>query len=328
MRRVSSIALAAALASPLIGAPSEAVEITEWTVPWENSRPRDPYVEGPAAVWFVGQKGDYLARFDPGDTRFTKIDLEPGTGPHNLVVDARGRVWFAGNRKGFIGRYDPTSGEIARFAMPDRAARDPHTLVFDGAGALWFTVQRGNFVGRLDPAAGSIDLIAVPSRGARPYGIAIAPDGTPWVALFGTAKLVSIDPRTLAPREHPLPRSGSRPRRIGVTSDGRVWYVDHSDGFLGALTPATGAIAEWPMPAGGRARPYAMAVDDRDRTWIVETGPSPNTLIGFDPTSEGFFSATPIPSGAGSVRHMVYDRESGSLWFGTDAGTLGRARID
>ena len=329
MRRALGLNLAAALVSASVAAASaEPVEITEWTVPWEDSRPRDPFVESTGAVWFVGQKGDYLARFDPADASFAKVDLEPGTGPHNLVVDGGGSVWFAGNRKGFIGRYDPASGRIAKFAMPDPAARDPHTLIFDADGVLWFTVQGGNFVGRLDPATQAMDLIAVPSGGARPYGIAIAPDGTPWVALFGTAKLASLDPRTLRLREHPLPRSGARPRRIAVTSDGVVWYVDHRAGFLGALNPASGTIAEWPMPAGARARPYAMAVDDRDRVWVVETGPNPNTLVGFDPATKRFFSVTPIPSGAGSVRHMVYDPVSGALWFGTDAGTLGRARID
>ena len=327
-RRALGLVAAAALASLPTAGSSAAVEITEWAVPWENSRPRDPFVDGAGGVWFVGQTGDYLARFDPDAESFSKVDLEPGTGPHNLVVDAIGNVWFAGNRKGFIGRYDPTTDAIARFAMPDRAARDPHTLVFDDDGVLWFTVQRGNFVGRFDPAAQSTDLIAMSTRGGRPYGIAVAPDGTPWVALFGTSKLVSIDPRTLASLEYALPRAAARPRRIGITSDGRVWYVDHSAGYLGALTPSTGTIAEWQMPAGERARPYAMAVDDRDRIWIVETGPDPNTLVGFDPASESFFSTTPIPSGAGSVRHMVYDPRSGALWFGTDAGTIGRARID
>ena len=328
MRRVLSLALATAFAGVAPAASSEPVAITEWAVPWENSRPRDPYVNRGGAVWFVGQKGDYLGRFDPGDTRFTKVDLDPGTGPHNLVVDAGGSVWFAGNRNGTIGRYDPASGEIATFAMPDPAARDPHTLVFDGHGQLWFTVQGGNFVGRLDPGTRTIELVAVPTRRARPYGIAIAPDGTPWIALFGAPKLASIDPRTLAMREHILPRAEARPRRIDVTSDGRVWYVDHAGGFLGALTPATGAIEEWRMPAGRRARPYAMAIDARDRVWIVETGPRPNTLVGFDPAAERFFSATPIPSGGGAVRHMVYDPPTGTLWFGTDAGNIGRAAVE
>ena len=34
------------------------VEITEWTVPWDNTRPRDPYVENEHRVWFVGQRED------------------------------------------------------------------------------------------------------------------------------------------------------------------------------------------------------------------------------------------------------------------------------
>ncbi|MDP9178463.1 MAG: hypothetical protein M3O61_12345, partial [Gemmatimonadota bacterium] len=41
------------------------VAITEWTVPWEKTRPRDPYVDGQGRVWFVGQEGNYVARLDP-----------------------------------------------------------------------------------------------------------------------------------------------------------------------------------------------------------------------------------------------------------------------
>src|ERR1041385_7786772 len=59
--------------------------------------------------------------------------------------------------------------------------------------------------------------------------------------------------------------------------------------------------------AYGSALPYAMAVDDRDRLWVVETGPQPNRLVGFDPASQKFFSQTPIAeSGGVTVRHMVY----------------------
>jgi virginiamycin B lyase len=70
-----------------------------------------------------------------------------------------------------------------------------------------------------------------------------------------------------------------------------------------------------------------MAADDRGRFWLVETGPQPNRLVGFDPKSATFFSVTPIPSGGGTVRHMVFDAPSRTLWFGTDAGTIGRARV-
>lgn len=307
---------------------AEPVDIREWDVPYDGSRPRDPYAESAGAVWFVGQAGDYLGRFDVVAQSFEKVDLEDGTGPHNLIVDADGVVWFAANHKGYIGRYDPKSGAIEKVMMPDKAARDPHTLAFDANGDIWFTAQSGNVVGKLTVADRKVALIPVPTKRARPYGIAVAPGGTPWIALFGTNKLASVDPRTMALSEHLLPRTDARPRRLGLTSDGRVWYVDYAEGYLGAYDPAAQSVEEWPLPAGEDARPYGMAIDSADRIWLVETGPSPNMFVGFDPKRRAFFAAGAIPSGGGSVRNMIYHAPSGTIWFGTDANTLGRAKLD
>ena len=121
-------------------APAEDLEITEWVVPWENTRPRDPYVDGQGRVWFVGQVGNYLAYLDPGTGDFRRYELDPGTGPHNLIVDDDGFVWYAGNRAMHIGRLDPETGEIEKHMMPTPDARDPHTLIFDQNGDIWFSV--------------------------------------------------------------------------------------------------------------------------------------------------------------------------------------------
>jgi virginiamycin B lyase len=305
-----------------------AVTLREWPVPWQDSRPRDPYVAPDGGVWFVGQRGDYLAELDPESGDFRKFDLEEGTGPHNLIVSSAGEVWFAGNRAAHVGRLDPESGRVTVIAMPDPAARDPHTLTFDGRGGIWFTVQGGNFVGRLDRGTEKVELLAVPTERARPYGIVTTPSGRPWLTEFGSNKLATVDPETMELREVELPRKEARPRRLALTSDGAVWYVDYAEGRLGRLDPASGAIEEWPVPGGGDARPYGMAADDRDRLWFVESGPEPNRLVGFDPESEEFFSVSEIGSGGGSVRHMVFHAPTRSLWFGTDANTIGRAKLE
>jgi virginiamycin B lyase len=70
-----------------------------------------------------------------------------------------------------------------------------------------------------------------------------------------------------------------------------------------------------------------MAADKLGRVWFVETRVQPNRLVGFDPLFNTFFSVTDIPSGGGSVRHMVYDPNRNALWFGTDANTLARAQL-
>jgi virginiamycin B lyase len=322
-----------AAAVPVAGATeasakAAAVELREWPVPWEDSRPRDPYVAPDGSVWFVGQRGDYLAELDPESGDFRKFGLEAGTGPHNLIVSSAGEVWFAGNRAAHIGRLDPESGKVTVFAMPDPAARDPHTLTFDGRGGIWFTVQGGNFVGRLERGSGAVELLAVPTERARPYGIVTTPAGRPWFTEFGSNKLGTVDPETMELREVELPRDGARPRRLALTSDGAVWYVDYAEGRLGRLDPKNGAIEEWPVPGGPQARPYGMAADDRDRLWFVESGAEPNRLVGFNPETEEFFSVSEIGSGGGTVRHMVFHAPTGSLWFGTDANTIGRAKLE
>lgn len=306
---------------------ASAAEIDEWVVPWEKTRPRDPDVGPDGRVWFVGQSGHYVAVFDPADASFQRFELDPGTGPHNLIVGDDGTIWYAGNRAAHIGKMDPDSGAIHKIPMPDERAKDPHTLVFDGRGHIWFTVQHGNFVGRLDMDSEQVDLVAVATPNARPYGIVVDRDGRPWTVLLGTYKLATVDPVSLQIEEIDLPRESARPRRIEQTGDGRIWYVDYNEGYLGAYNPVTRSFQEWAAPMGKQSGPYAMAKDANDRLWFVETFPDPNRFVGFDPETEQYISSDPVPSGGGSVRHMVFDAARNAIWFGTDTNRLGRASL-
>jgi virginiamycin B lyase len=302
----------------------DSVEIREWTVPWQATRPRDPIVAADGHVWFVGQRGNYLAELDPASGEFRRIDLPPRALPHNVIVGPDGALWYAGNGDSHIGRVDPVSGDVRRF---EADVRDPHTLQFAPDFALWFTAQGANRIGRLDPVSGELRLLEPSVPDARPYGLVLDADGHPWVALFGTNRIATVDPASMSLREFTLPWEDARPRRLGVASDGVVWYVDYARGAVGRLDPATGEAREWTTPGGPESRPYAMALDDEDRLWFVETGIEPNRLVRFDPESGSFPSVTPIPSGGATVRHMVWHPPTRSLWFGTDANTIGRARI-
>jgi len=311
------------MTSPVAANPVQ-VEIKEWPVPWENTRPRDPDVAPNGVIWLVGQAGDYAARFDPASEEFTRKTLPPGTGPHNLIVDKDGTLWIAGNRQAFIGRMNPGNGELTRFTMPNDTAKDPHTLVFSGDNDIWFTMQWSNYVGRLNKKTGEVDLVPMRTEKARPYGIKMDANGHPWVALLGTNGLATIHPETLDLEVVSLPREKARLRRVAITEDTKVWYVDYNEGFFGRYDPVTGQFKEWKAPSE-KSGPYAMAADGDGRIWFVETWPQPNLLVGFDSASEEIFSITPIPSGGGAVRHMVFDPRRNSLWFGTDTNNLVQA---
>jgi virginiamycin B lyase len=209
--------------------------------------------------------------------------------------------------------------------MPDEAARDPHTLIFDRDGNIWFTVQGGNRIGHLNVTTGDIRLVESPQQGSRPYGIVVDAQNRPWLNLFGTNMIATVDPQTYELRTHALPRDGARTRRIELTSNGDVWWVDYAEGYVGRFRPATGEFREWASPSGAQARPYAMAVDDQDRIWYVESGVNPNRFVGFDPRTESFVANAAIDSR--TIRHMVFHAPTREIWFGTDAGTIGRARL-
>ena len=86
----------------LMAAAAAPLAVQEWTVPWEGTRPRDPYVAPNGLVWFVGQEGNYIANLDPRTGKFDRYEIDEGTHPHNLVVAPDGMVWYTGNRNGHI----------------------------------------------------------------------------------------------------------------------------------------------------------------------------------------------------------------------------------
>ena len=327
-----------ALGSTLGGAPllaqqgADGPRIEEWTVPYPESRPRDPYVGPDGRVWFVGQRTHYVAALDPATGDFRRYDLEDGTGPHNLVVAPDGTVYYAGNRAAHIGVLDPATGVIEKIAMPDERARDPHTLVWNRDGDIWFTVQGGNLIGFLDTDTRQVRFAEGPrveggrSPSSRPYGIKVDSRDRPWIAHFNTNLIGMVDPGSFELVGYDLPE-GALPRRLVIDSRDRVWYVDYRRGKLGLVVEGDGFLREWDLPSGEASRPYGMAIDRDDRIWLVETGVQPNRFVGFDTQSETFIGGTEVPSGGGTIRHMFYDPDANAVWFGTDANTIGRALL-
>ncbi len=335
---LSAVAITTLFAAPPATAqsPLDDPQLQEWDVPWEGARPRDPMVAPDGKVYFCGQGGEpYIGMFDPATGDFKRYETH-GSSPHNLIIDPEGMVWYAGNageNNRHIGKLDPATGEIERFMMPNEAARDPHTLIWDSEGNIWFTVQGGNFIGKLWTRTGEVKLaqaleVEGGRRGnsSRPYGIVVDSQDRPWVALFNSNHIATVDEETFTLKTYELPEN-ARPRRIAITSDDILWYGDWVRGTLGRLDPETGEVVEHTLPSGTDARPYAMLADDSDRVWVVETGPRPNNFLGFDPMTGEIFSNVQPESGAGTIRHMYFDPDTNSIWFGADAGTVGVAKL-
>ncbi|MFW7380261.1 MAG: virginiamycin B lyase family protein [Oligoflexus sp.] len=301
--------------------------IEEWTVPWPNTRPRDPDVAPNGDVWFVGQQGDYLAKFDPKSGEMKHFDLQEGAGPHTVIVDKQGYPWYAGNRDRHIGRLDPKTGEVTRYELPE-GINDPHTMAWTSDGDIWFTVQRSKpagYIGLLSPESGKVAIVPVPGEDMRPYGLVVDRNDRPWIAFMGKNAIGTVDPKSMKLEIIETPHKDSQIRRLSVADDGRIWWVDAAAGYVGVYDPKDRTMRQWQSPGGASAELYATTIDHKQRLWYVEAGPSPNKFIAFDTKEEKLVAEIAIPSGAGSVRNMTFDEESHTIWFGTDADTIGRA---
>ena len=63
------------------------------------------------------------------------------------------------------------------------------------------------------------------------------------------------------------------------------------------------------------------------RCFLQRLWHQPNRFVGFDTTTESFSRQADVPSGGGTIRHMYFDEETGMIWFGADANTIGRALV-
>jgi virginiamycin B lyase len=286
------------------------ISFKEWQAATPGSRPHDPLAAKDGSLWYTGQMANVLGRVDPNTGEIKEFPLRTAhSGPHGLQEDADGNIWYTGNTGSLIGKLDPKTGTVTEYNTPESG--DPHTLIFDHNGILWFTMQNANRIGRLDPRSGEIKLLTVPTANSRPYGMALNSKGLVFFVEFGTNQVGSVDTKTLEFHEYRLPDPASRPRRIAITSDDIVWYSDYSRGYLGRLDPVTGKVTEWRSPSGPKSEPYGISAIN-DIIWYSESGASPNTVVRFDPKTEGFQSWA-IPGGGNIVRNTSVTRDGNFL---------------
>lgn len=276
-----------------------------------GQRTRDPIQAADGSIWYAGQFGNLIGRYDPKTQRTREYPLPPNSMPHTVQLDPKGRPWFSGNKNGTIGWVDPASGKATTWKMPDPEATDPHTITFDKNGIVYFTFQAANRIGRLNPDTGEIKIVKAAEQRSQPYDIKFDKEGTTlWVSCNARPCLLKVNPETLAVTEVKLPDPRTTVRRLDIAPDGMVWYVNSGAGKLGRVNPKTGQISEWDSPSGARSHPYGIAVLD-GAVWYNESGVRPDMLVRFDIAKETFQS-WPIKSGniyAGILRNARITRQ-------------------
>lgn len=145
------------------------------------------------SLWFTAHRANAVGYVRGGDSAPQLFALPtPDAGPVGITVGDDGAAWFCEILAGRIGRVD-RRGDVTEHPLPDAGSR-PHAIVADPAGGgAWFTLWGSNELGHID-LAGAVTLIALASSGHdEPHGLAVAADGTIWVAMESGA-LLAVTP--------------------------------------------------------------------------------------------------------------------------------------
>jgi virginiamycin B lyase len=100
--------------------------------------------------------------------------------------------------------------------------------------------------------------------------MALGPDGSLWVTLYGRGELIRVDPaagRVVQTYALPAGRGGG-PYAVNVDGGGLVWVNEiHTDTVV-RLDPASGATRVFPLPSKGVGI-RKMTVDAEGRLWYM-----------------------------------------------------------
>ena len=255
----------------------------------------------------------------PIEVAIREWKVTPGTRPHDPAVAPDGAVWYTGQASSRLGRLDPGTGEVRNYPLrPDNTKLPygvgPHGLIADKDGYIWYAGQLDGHLGKLDPKTGMVTKYKIPNPSAGgPHTPIFDKNGTLWFTMQQGNMVGRLTPGTGEIKLVTMPIANSEPYGLVLNSKGVPFFTQLMGNRIGRLDPATGRTKEWMSPSGARSQPYAITASGRI-VWYVEGNANPNMLVRFDPATEKFQTWPILPSGGGTVRHVVVGPD-GSLWL-------------
>jgi virginiamycin B lyase len=126
---------------------ARSLQVTKYTLPTANGRPRRIEVDDSGIVWFGEFDAGKIGRLDPATGAIVEYGLPgPQPTPYALGIDREAKVWYSSEYMDMIGRLDPDTGKVSEYPYPhpENSMRD---FFMDDRGRMWFASPANDKVG-------------------------------------------------------------------------------------------------------------------------------------------------------------------------------------
>ena len=197
---------------------------------------------GEGTVWVLNGLEGEVRSIDPRTNEVTSSLTVP-LGSGGIAVGA-GYVWVTNTLEVSVTKIDPLTAEVVgTIPLGPSGSGSPETIVASD-DAVWVGDDLASAMWKLDPAID--DVVANPGLRGVPSAMAIAPDGTIWVASYDESLVTAMDPSTLQATTYEV---GRGPTAIAVDHEG-VWIVQSLEGTVSSIDPSSGATLATVMVGG------------------------------------------------------------------------------
>jgi streptogramin lyase len=274
---------------------ASALQITEFPIPAEISRPSGIAAGFDGNVWFTEEWiPSKIGRISP-EGKITEFPLASTANLDSITAGPDGNMWFTeGNSN--VGRITP-EGQITEFEVPGLGDRQTGGIAAGPDGNLWFKEVYPNAIGRVTPK-GQFTEFSLPEGSGFPIQLAAGPDGNVWFTESEPDRIGRITPEGQI-TEFPLLNTGVGPGKITTGPDGNLWFTEGGIGRLGRIT-VSGQVTEYAIPTSNSV-PRDITLGPDGNLWFAEwlagkIGRARVTL-----GAEVSLSATKTGSGSGTV---------------------------
>lgn len=226
--------------------PDSGLLLTEYPIPYADSRPWRLHAIAPGTVWFTMSGASAIGLLQvtqAGSYTFTRYDTPtPNSQPYDLAY-RDGEVWFTEYQANQVARLNVANGVITEFPLPTPDSRPTGIDVASG-GDVWFVTESGDTVGYLDPATGVITEFSHDKfTNAQLSDVAVFNDSSIWVTAPGRGEIYNFVPayNQVIPL---FPGAGSLPTQVALEGN-NPWITENGNRRIGRYAPGTLTFWRW-----------------------------------------------------------------------------------